>query len=92
MSTLTDTTVDFNRPDIVLIDRENKTGLVTDIAAPSTHNISNTKTEENIKYENLALQIKNIRKINNISVYPLVILVEEVVTENFLKYLGNLQV
>jgi len=43
-----------------------------------------------MKYENLALQNKNIRKLNNVSVYPLVISVEEVVTENILKYPGNM--
>jgi len=36
MSIITDTTADFNRPDTVLIDRENKASLVIDIAVPLT--------------------------------------------------------
>ena len=49
MSIITDTTVDFNRPDTLLIDRENKTALVIEIAVHSTHNISNIETKENMK-------------------------------------------
>ena len=37
MSIITDTAADFNRPDTVLIDRENKAALVIDIAVPMTH-------------------------------------------------------
>jgi hypothetical protein len=84
MSIITDTRADFNRPDTVFVDRENKTALVIDIAVPLTHNVSNIEAEEIEKNENLVLQIKIIRKLNNVSVYPLVISVEEVVTENFL--------
>ena len=36
---ITDRTVDFNRPDIVLTDRETKTALVIDKAIPLTHNL-----------------------------------------------------
>ena len=32
-------TVDFNRPDIVLIDKENTTALLLNIAGPLTHNL-----------------------------------------------------
>jgi hypothetical protein len=84
MSIVTDTTADFNRPDTVLIDRENKTALVTDVAVLLTLNLSSIEAEEIMKYENLALQIKNIRKLNNVSVYPLVISVEGVSPKTFL--------
>ena len=56
----TDPTVDFNIPDTVLIDRENKTALLIYLAVCLTHNLSNTKAEKIMKYENLALEIKNI--------------------------------
>jgi hypothetical protein len=57
MSIITDTTADFNRPYTVLIDRENKTALVMDIAVPLTHNLSSIEAEEIMKYKNLALYI-----------------------------------
>jgi hypothetical protein len=63
----------FDRPDTVLINRENKTAFVTDIAVPLTNNLSNTQAEKITKHENLALQVKNIRKLNKVSIYPLLI-------------------
>jgi len=43
-----------------------------------------------MKFENLNLEIKNIWKLNNGSIYPSVISAERVVTKNFLKYIENL--
>jgi hypothetical protein len=60
------------------------------IALPLTYNLSNTEVEKITKYENLALQIKNIWKLDNVSKYRLVISAEGVVTRSFLKYLENI--
>jgi hypothetical protein len=49
----------------MFIDREKKLALVTDIAVPLIHNISNTEAQKIIKYENLALKIKNIRELHS---------------------------
>jgi len=65
---------DFNRPDLVLVDRENKTTLVIDIAVFLTHRLSNIEAQKIKIYENLTL------KLNNVYVYPLVISAEVVVT------------
>ena len=54
---MTDKTVDFSRSDVVFVDGENKTALVTDIAVPWTHNLSYTEAEEFAEHENLALEI-----------------------------------
>jgi len=43
----------FNRPDIVVIDRENKTALVIDTAVLLTHNLPQTEAEKIMKYETL---------------------------------------
>jgi hypothetical protein len=43
-----------------------------------------------MKYENLAMGIKIISKLNNVSVYSLVVSAEGVVIRNFLKYLENM--
>jgi hypothetical protein len=81
--------VDCNRPDIALIDRENKTALLIDMAVCLTHKLSNTKAEKITKYENLALEIKTILKLNSVFIYPLIVLAEGVATKNFLKHLEN---
>jgi len=80
----------FVRTDIVLIYRENETALIIDTAVPLTHNFPKTDTENITKYDNLALEIKNPWKLNNVSAYPLVISVEGVVIKNFLHYLEKI--
>jgi hypothetical protein len=60
----TDKAVDFNRPEIVLNNRENKTALVIDRAVPLTK----TEAEKVTKFENLDLEIKNIWKLNNVPI------------------------
>ena len=51
-SGVTDKTLDVNRPDRVLIDREIKTAFVIDTAVPLTQNIPKTEAEKVTKYEN----------------------------------------
>jgi len=79
--------IGLNRSDVVLIDRENKTALITDTEVPLTHTLPSTEARKITKRENLALEIKNVWQLNDESIYPLVISVEGVVTRNFLKYL-----
>jgi RNase adaptor protein for sRNA GlmZ degradation len=67
-SIITDKTTDFNRPDTVLIDIQNKTTLVIDTAVPSNHNLPKTVKEEITKNENLALEIRKFWRLNNHSI------------------------
>jgi hypothetical protein len=57
-SVITDEMVDFNGPDIVLIDTENETALVIDTAVPLTHNLPKTEAEKMTKYETLPWKFK----------------------------------
>jgi hypothetical protein len=59
------------------------------MAVPWTHNPSSTETQKITKYENLALEIKNIWKLNHGPLHRSVISTEAVVTKNFLKYVQN---
>ena len=81
-------TIDFNRPDIVLINTENKRAFLIDTAVPLTHYLPTTETEKIQEYENLVPEINHMWKLNNIYA-PLVISTARVVTKNFLKYLEN---
>jgi len=45
VSIITDKTKDFNRHDIVLIERQNKTALLTDTAVPKSGEKSSTNTD-----------------------------------------------
>jgi len=44
--------------------------VVVDIVLLLTHNLSNTEEEKTMKYENLALEIKNIWKFSTVFMYP----------------------
>jgi hypothetical protein len=55
-----------------------------------THNLPRTEAENIMKYKHLALEIKNIRKLNDISLYLLVISVEGAVTKIFLIYVEKI--
>jgi hypothetical protein len=59
------------------------------VAVPLTHNLPRNEAQKIIKYENLVLEIKNIWKLYNVSIYPLVSSAEGVVIRHFLKYLVN---
>jgi hypothetical protein len=48
-SAITDTSVDFSRPDTAPIDRQNKTAPVIDIAVPLAHNVPKTEEEKILK-------------------------------------------
>jgi hypothetical protein len=67
----------------VVIDRQNKTALVIDIAVFFTHTHSKSEAENVKKHENLALKIESIWKLNNISTYALVISADAVVDKPF---------
>jgi len=54
-----------------------------------TRSLPKTETEKTIQYKNLALETKNISKLNNLSVYLLVVSEERELTRNFLKYVEN---
>ena len=68
----------------------NETALVIESTVPLIHNLLKTETEKITNYQNLALEIKNICKVNNVSIHTFVISMERVITINFLKYLENI--
>ena len=76
---LTDKTIDYNRPDILLINIETKTALIIDIGVPLTHNIMKTEMEKQRKYEELALQLKHFWKLNEVTIHPRAVSAEGVV-------------
>jgi len=67
----------------VIIDRQNETALVIDIAVLFTHNLSKSEAEKIKNHENLALKIESIWKLNNISTHTLVISADAVVNKPF---------
>ena len=85
----TDKTGNFRRHGIVFINRENKTEHVIHTAVALAYNLPKIEAEKIKNYKNLVLEIKNMWKLNNVSVGPPVISAEGVVTKIIQKYLDN---
>ncbi|KAL0892504.1 hypothetical protein ABMA27_015607 [Loxostege sticticalis] len=70
---LTDRTVHYNRPDITLVDKINKTAIIIDIAIPNTHNLQKTIAEKLSKYLELKEEITRMWKLNKVTMVPIVL-------------------
>ncbi|CAH2092510.1 unnamed protein product [Euphydryas editha] len=70
---LTDKTTHFNRPDITLVNKIEKTALLIDIAVPNTHNIQSTVAEKITKYTDLKIEVKRMWNLNTVTIVPIVI-------------------
>ena len=75
---LTDRIIDYNRPDILLINNTAQTAIIVEIGVPLTHNLKKTEIEKKKKYE-LATQLKTIWKLSMVTICPLVMSAEGVV-------------
>lgn len=73
----------------MFINGQNKTARVIHTAVALAYNLPKTEAEKIKNYENLVLEIKNMWKLNNVSVDPPVISAEGVVTKIIQKYLDN---
>lgn len=79
---ITDRTIDHNRPDIILIDKKEKTANIIDIAIPASHNVIKTEQEKQRKYEELAIQLKQIWHLKSTSTQPIVISAEGIISKH----------
>lgn len=84
---LTDRTVDYNKPDIVFINKKERWAWIIDIACPLSSNLEKTETEKIRKYQNLCIDMKLTWQLDRIQVIPFVISVTGVVTTNFVQAL-----
>ncbi|XP_072939818.1 uncharacterized protein [Epargyreus clarus] len=69
----TDRTIHFNRPDITLINKTNKTGYLIDIAIPNTHNLQTTIAEKLSKYTELKEEITRLWHLQKVTIVPIVL-------------------
>lgn len=69
----TDKTVHYNRPDITLIDKDEKTLYLIDVAIPNTHNLQSKHTEKLTKYTDLAIELKEQWHMNKVVVVPIIL-------------------
>jgi hypothetical protein len=83
-------TVPFNRPDITFINKKIKNTFLTDIAVPNTHNLAETITDKQNKYQELANEICAMWKQNTTRVIAIAISSVGVIPKSLLQSLKGL--
>ncbi|XP_063891872.1 uncharacterized protein LOC135117208 [Helicoverpa armigera] len=89
---ITDKTIHFNRPDITLFDKTNKTAYLIDIAIPNTHNIQSTIADKLTKYQDLAIELKRQWQAQTIHIVPIVISSTGIIPKSLQRSLEILQI
>jgi hypothetical protein len=70
---LTDIHIKHNRPDIIILNKQQKQAYLLDIAIPNSHNITQTYNTKINKYLELSVAMRNLWCLEKISILPLVI-------------------
>ena len=86
----TDKTVNANKPDIIIINKQQQETTIIDIAVPNDNNIMKKRSEKIDKYTNLAIEIKELWNMKNVQIVPIIIGVNGIIHEHFTKDLNRL--
>jgi hypothetical protein len=84
---LTDIHIQHNRPDIIILNKQQKQAYLLDIAVPNSHNITQTYNTKINKYLELSIAMRNLWCLEKISILPLIILATGIVPQSLFKNL-----
>jgi hypothetical protein len=70
---LTDIHIKHNRPDVIILNKQQKQVYLLDIAVPNSHNITQTYNTKINKYLELSVAMRNLWSLGKISILPLII-------------------
>ena len=87
----TDNVIEARRPDIVVVNKDEKSARIIGIAIPIDRNVKAKQEEKITKYQDLAIEIKRIWRLKAIEVIPVVIGALGTVAKDQSKYLKKLQ-
>lgn len=76
----------YNRPDIFVLDKKVKEGLLIDITIPLDDNIRKSRTEKVTKYQELAIAVKDIYKLATVRIISIVLSSNGLVDKCLLQY------
>ena len=86
----TDKTIIANRPDIVLMNKRERTTYLIDIAIPSDTNIQQKYNEKIQKYTDLAIEIQRIWNQQKVQIIPLIVSATGITPSSFTQNLTTL--
>jgi hypothetical protein len=76
-----------NRPDIIILNKQQKQGYLLDIAVPNSHNITQTYNTKINKYLEHSVAMRNLWSLEKISILPLTISATGIVPQSLFKNL-----
>ena len=86
----TDKEIRANRPDIIFVDKRERTVMFIDVTIPNDHNIIEKKLEKIEKYTDLGIEIKELWNMQRVDIVPIVIGCTGVVDNSFVRHLGKI--
>jgi hypothetical protein len=84
---LTHIHIKHNRPDIIILNQQQKQAYLLDMAVPNSHNITQTYNTKINKYLELSVAMRNLWCLEKISILPLVISATGIVPQSLFKNL-----
>jgi hypothetical protein len=84
---LTDIHIQHNRPDIIILNKQQKQGYLLDIAVPNSHSITQTYNTKINKYLEFSVAMRNLWSLEKISILPLTISATGIVPQSLFKNL-----
>ena len=85
-----DNVIEARRPDIIVIYKKERKGIIIDIAVPADANVMEKEQEKVEKYQDLRREIARLWKLKRIEVVPVVIGALGSVTKEFNKWIGKI--
>jgi hypothetical protein len=79
--------IQHNRPDIIILNKQQKQAYLLDIAVPNSHNITQTYNTKINKYLVLSVAMRNLWCLEKISILPLIISATGIVPQSLFKNL-----
>jgi hypothetical protein len=79
--------IQHNRPDIIILNKQQKQAYLLDIAVPNSHNITQTYNTKINKYIELSVAMRNLWCLEKKSMVPLIISATGIVPQSLFKNL-----
>jgi hypothetical protein len=89
---LTDIRIQHNRPDIIILNKQQKQAYLLDIAVPNSHNITQTYNTKINKYLELSVAMRNLWCLEKISILPFIISATGIVPQSAQSLFKNLKI
>jgi hypothetical protein len=79
--------IQHNRPEIIILNKQQKQAYILDITAPNSHYITLTYNTKINKYLELSVAMRNLWSLEKISILPLIISATGIVPQSLFKNL-----